>query len=53
MISVSIFLNLSIEDFTKEDNVIQLGNPPLRIDLLTQIDGVIFDECFAKKRGKH
>jgi|SRR6476620_5631681 len=44
------FSNLSIEDFTKEDNVIQLGNPPLRIDLLTQIDGVIFDECFANKK---
>ena len=50
LISVSIFLNLSIEDFTKEDNVIQLGNPPFRIDLLTQIDGVIFDECFANKK---
>jgi len=44
------FSNLSTEDFTKEDNVIQLGNPPLRIDLLTQIDGVIFDECFANKK---
>jgi len=44
------FSKLSTEDFTKEDNVIQLGNPPLRIDLLTQIDGVIFDECFANKK---
>src|ERR1035437_685998 len=31
---------LTKEDFTKENNVVQLGYPPLRIDLLTQIDGV-------------
>jgi len=36
---------LTEEDFTKENNVIQLGYPPLRIDLLTQIDGVTFEEC--------
>lgn len=40
---------LSIEDFTKEGNVIQLGYPPLRIDLLTEIDGVQFKECFENK----
>ena len=40
---------LKIEDFTKEGNVIQLGYPPLRIDLLTQIDGVTFVECFNNK----
>jgi predicted nucleotidyltransferase len=44
------FSNLSIEDFTREDNVIQLGNPPFRIDLLTQIDGVVFEECYANKK---
>jgi hypothetical protein len=41
--------NLSVNDFTKEGNVIQLGYPPLRIDLLTKIDGVEFDECFKNK----
>ena len=29
--------NLKVEDFTKSGNVIQLGYPPLRIDLLTKL----------------
>ena len=40
---------LSEDDFTKSGNVIQLGYPPLRIDLLTEIDGVTFDNCFKNK----
>ena len=40
---------LAVDDFIKEGNVIQLGSPPLRIDLLTEIDGVHFDECFKNK----
>lgn len=40
---------LKVEDFTKEGNVIQLGYPPLRIDLLTAIDGVTFNECYRNK----
>ena len=41
---------LSLEDFTKPGNVIQLGYPPLRIDLLTEIDGVTFKECFENRK---
>jgi predicted nucleotidyltransferase len=41
---------LTIADFTKPGNVIQLGYPPLRIDLLNQIDGVTFEECFENRR---
>ena|SRR5215204_4094678 len=41
---------LSKEDFTKPGNVIQLGYPPLRIDLLTEIDGVTFTECFENRK---
>jgi hypothetical protein len=40
---------LKEEDFTKEGNIIQLGYPPLRIDLLTDIDGVKFDHCFQNR----
>jgi predicted nucleotidyltransferase len=40
---------LTVDDFTKEGNIIQLGYPPLRIDLLTQIDGVYFEECYLNK----
>lgn len=41
---------LTPADFTKAGNVIQLGYPPLRIDLLTEIDGVIFKECFVNRK---
>ncbi len=42
--------NLTVADLTKEDNVIQFGQPPLRIDLLTAIDGVTFDACYANRK---
>lgn len=41
---------LTIADFTTEGNIIQLGHPPLRIDLLTNIDGVTFIECYENKK---
>ena len=41
---------LTTADFTKPENIIQLGYPPLRIDLLTHIDGVSFDECFPNRK---
>src|SRR5580698_3642578 len=36
------FGNIGIDknDFLKEDNVIQLGFPPVRIDILTDLDGL-------------
>ena len=40
---------LTLEDFIKEGNIVQLGYPPLRIDLLTQIDGVTFEESYGNK----
>lgn len=42
--------NLTKEDFTKAGNVVQLGYPPLRIDLLTEIDGVAFNECYVNRK---
>lgn len=42
-------LGLSESDFTRIGNVIQLGYPPLRIDLLTQPDGVEFEGSFARR----
>jgi predicted nucleotidyltransferase len=41
---------LTQEDFIKPGNVVQLGYPPLRIDLLTEIDGVSFNECFENRK---
>src|SRR5215831_5132042 len=42
--------NLTPEDFMKSGNVIQLGYPPLRIDLISDIDGVVFEECFKNRK---
>lgn len=39
-------LGLTKEDFLKENYVTQLGYPPLRIDILNAISGVIFDDAY-------
>lgn len=36
-------------DFERPDNVYQLGLPPRRIDILTSISGVSFDEAWASR----
>jgi predicted nucleotidyltransferase len=43
-------LGLSDRDFD-DDTVIQLGQPPSRIDLLTRIDGVDFAACWARRES--
>jgi len=40
-------LGLSASDFLVANRVIQLGVPPLRIDLLTSLTGVTFDEAWV------
>ena len=42
-------LGLVAGDFIEPDRVVQLGYPPVRVDLLTSIDGVDFDECFDRR----
>lgn len=37
--------DLTPEVFLEPDRVIRMGNAPLRIEILTDIDGVAFDEC--------
>ena len=39
-------LKISRSDFTRVDQVVQLGLPPYRIDVLTSISGVSFDEAW-------
>jgi predicted nucleotidyltransferase len=41
-------LGLGSADFGG-DTVVQLGQPPRRIDLLTSIDGVAFEACFTRR----
>ena len=42
-------LGLVAEYFTKNDVAVQLGYPPLRIDILTSIDGVPFDDAWPRR----
>jgi hypothetical protein len=42
-------LDLSIEDFTKPGQIVQLGFPPNRIDFLTSIKGVTFEEAWEAR----
>jgi len=41
---------LSAQDFQFADAVFQMGNPPWRIDILTSIDGVTFDEAWPDRQ---
>jgi len=42
-------LGLTQADFTEPDQVVQLGREPVRIDLLTSISGVTWEEAHAGK----
>lgn len=42
-------LGLSVDDFLQDDQIIQLGISPNRIDLLTFLSGVSFEEAWATR----
>ncbi|WP_323221289.1 nucleotidyltransferase domain-containing protein, partial [Spirulina sp. 06S082] len=42
-------LGLSLNDFTCPNQIIQLGYPPARIDIITTPDGVDFETCYQTK----
>src|SRR2546421_12519748 len=42
-------LGLTPEDFLTPDQFIQMGYPPLRIDLATDLSGIRFDECYPSR----
>jgi len=44
-------VGLEVEDFDVPDKVIQLGVPPVRVDIVTSITGVSWEEAFANKRA--
>lgn len=47
-------LNLSMSDFSAKGRTIQLGYEPVRIDILTLIDGCTFEEAWKnKKTGRY
>jgi hypothetical protein len=42
-------VGINEEDLQKQDRVIQLGYPPVRIDLVTSISGVSWEEANSDK----
>jgi aminoglycoside-2''-adenylyltransferase len=42
-------LNVKASDFTLPDQMLQLGYPPGRIDILTTLPGVEFSECYPSR----
>jgi hypothetical protein len=42
--------DISESDFLKKDSVVQLGYPPNRIDIITGITGVNFEECYKSRK---
>ncbi|HKQ99147.1 MAG TPA: DUF6036 family nucleotidyltransferase [Pyrinomonadaceae bacterium] len=43
------FAKVEPELFTKEQQVLRMGVPPLRIELLTGVSGVEFEDCYAQR----
>ena len=44
-------LSLSAEDFAKSGKTIQLGYEPVRVDILTSIEGLDFEEAWKNKKA--
>lgn len=42
-------MRLSLDDLTRPGTVFQMGLPPRRIDLLTEIDGVSFEQAWPSR----
>lgn len=40
---------LSADLFQERGKIIRMGVPPMRIEVLTEIDGVTFEECYAAR----
>ena len=43
-------LKLTKEDFLKKDFITQLGHEPVRIDILNDLDGVLFEQAWLNKK---
>ena len=41
--------DLTVDDPAREDTVFEMGVPPRRIDILTSIDGVRFEEAWGRR----
>lgn len=43
-------LEIEISDFLKRDNIVQIGFPPMRIDIMTSIEGIDFNAAYKNKK---
>jgi predicted nucleotidyltransferase len=47
-------VELTAADFEKPENVIQLGVPPVRVDIITSLTGISWeDACAGRTQGKY
>lgn len=45
---------LKLEDFTNPENIVQLGYPPIRVDIMTSISGVSWEDAYiSREEGKY
>lgn len=44
------FPNLKKDDFIQPGGFIQLGYPPYRVDIITSVDGLTFNEAYENKK---
>ena len=42
-------LNISLNDLTTKDRAIQIGVPPIRIDIMTSIEGIDFGDAYKNR----
>ena len=40
---------VTADDFSRKDSIFQIGMPPLRIDVITDVDGVEFEEAWPDR----
>ena len=45
----SPLFDLTVEDLTRPDTVFQIGLPPSRVDILSGISGVVFEDAWANR----
>lgn len=49
--AIEVFSGTSVDEskFLSTRTLFQIGVPPIRIELITQIDGVEFDDCYSQR----
>jgi predicted nucleotidyltransferase len=45
--------NLTAELFEDPERIVRMGVAPFRIEILTQIDGVVFDDCITRAENRN